>query len=91
IKEAEQATDEEMDPLEAEIQAERAGAAKAEPRRKKSATAGTCANCGQAYTAADKFCAGCGRPLGVTGLQCPKCSAKVRKGDKFCESCGEKL
>ena len=60
-------------------------AARAEGR----ANAGLCPHCGAPYSAGDKFCAACGRPVG--GKLCKKCGKLNEDDANYCSSCGEKL
>ena len=60
-------------------------AARAEGR----ANAGVCPHCGAPYSAGDKFCAACGRPVG--GKLCKKCGKLNDIGAKFCSDCGTKF
>jgi class 3 adenylate cyclase/tetratricopeptide (TPR) repeat protein len=47
-----------------------------------------CPNCGAENREGRKFCAQCGRSLGLT---CPACGAANEPGERFCGECGEPL
>lgn len=46
-------------------------------------------SCGAMNHPDDKFCKGCGQPLGE--LRCPRCSARNEPDAKFCSRCGTGL
>src|SRR6202451_2863553 len=46
-----------------------------------------CQQCGAAIEAGDRFCFGCGSPVGG----CPSCGERVTSGDRFCRFCGQPL
>jgi hypothetical protein len=48
----------------------------------------TCAECGAAVVAEDRFCPKCGAAQTVA---CPACGRVARSGDVFCGSCGQRL
>ena len=52
--------------------------------------AGICPYCGAPYSAGDKFCSACGKPVSAKKA-CPKCGKLNEGGAKFCSACGEKL
>lgn len=52
--------------------------------------AGICPYCGAPYSAGDKFCSACGKPVSAKKA-CPKCGKLNEGGAKFCSDCGEKL
>ncbi len=52
--------------------------------------AGICPYCGAPYSAGDKFCSACGKPVSAKKA-CPKCGKLNVGGAKFCSACGEKL
>ena len=52
--------------------------------------AGICPYCGAPYSAGDKFCSACGKPVSAKKA-CPKCGTLNEGGAKFCSACGEKL
>lgn len=52
-------------------------------------SAGVCPHCGAPYSAGDKFCAACGKPL--SGKVCAKCGKLNEEDANFCSFCGEKL
>jgi rRNA maturation endonuclease Nob1 len=45
-----------------------------------------CARCGEAYSAADKFCRRCGAQLGMPA--CENCGTAIQPEWKFCKQCG---
>lgn len=52
--------------------------------------AGICPYCDAPYSAGDKFCSACGKPVSAKKT-CPKCGKLNEGGAKFCSACGEKL
>jgi len=50
------------------------------------ASARKCSQCGSKLSADDRFCAGCGEPVGTA---CPKCGQTTTSEDSFCSKCGE--
>src|SRR4030042_312998 len=46
-----------------------------------------CAKCGTMAQAGDKFCSGCGSPVGTQ--YCPNCGNQVTPGVNFCPNCGK--
>ena len=52
--------------------------------------AGICPYCDAPYSAGDKFCSACGKPVSAKKA-CPKCGKLNEGGAKFCSACGEKL
>jgi subtilisin family serine protease len=48
----------------------------------------TCPDCGYRQSAADHFCAQCGRPTRPDQL-CPRCQRPLRSDVKFCGQCGQ--
>jgi RNA polymerase subunit RPABC4/transcription elongation factor Spt4 len=45
-----------------------------------------CSQCGRKLSADDRFCPGCGEPVGTA---CPKCGQTTTSEDRFCSKCGE--
>ncbi len=52
-----------------------------------------CTECGHQVHPGDKFCPGCGKPVGKKVVQgeCPKCKKVNAPDAKFCSGCGTKL
>ena len=54
-----------------------------------------CPHCGYNASPASKFCANCGKQLGVKPRKaaqfCPNCGDKIDEGERFCNACGNKL
>ena len=50
----------------------------------------TCPDCGYQQSAADHFCAQCGRPSRPDQL-CPRCQRPLRSDVKFCGQCGQAI
>ncbi len=48
-----------------------------------------CTKCGAAVQSGDKFCSGCGAPVGTQ--YCPGCGGQVTPGAVFCANCGQSL
>ena len=61
-----------------------------EERKSRHISAGICPYCGAPYSAGDKFCSACGKPVSAKKA-CPKCGKLNEGGAKFCSACGEKL
>lgn len=47
-----------------------------------------CENCHHENPAGSKFCANCGKPI---GLYCPQCKGAILVGAKFCNHCGHEI
>jgi len=47
-----------------------------------------CQSCGRGLRAVDRFCPGCGQPVGAA---CPSCGKVNQPGDRFCTACGMRL
>jgi RNA polymerase subunit RPABC4/transcription elongation factor Spt4 len=45
-----------------------------------------CSQCDRKLSADDRFCPGCGEPVGTA---CPKCGQTTTSEDSFCSKCGE--
>ena len=45
-----------------------------------------CGHCGRKLSADDRFCPGCGEPIGAS---CPQCGKSITSEDRFCSKCGE--
>ena len=59
-----------------------------EARKGRHISAGICPYCGAPYSAGDKFCSACGKPVSAKKT-CPKCGKLNEGGAKFCSACGE--
>jgi len=59
-------------------------------RRRREALSGgkVCGQCRRPLKTEDRFCPGCGTPVGKA---CPSCGQALHPGDVFCGSCGTRL
>lgn len=94
-------SDEDYQPLRAQLVAEAAQYIEAEEKEAEQLEAliqarragrrqnGTCQHCGAAMQADQRFCAKCGSA--AKNESCPSCGKEIHTGDLFCTSCGTKV